>query len=123
MSRAEELNVFVRAEVREQPPLQMLQRRWSDPTPTATPHADDITGNRRLRIRCPRCAWQPRQHDRWSCLCDHVWNTFDTGGVCPACGKVWERTQCLRCHEFSRHDAWYVWADEDNKEGEKRNAE
>lgn len=102
-------------------PLQMLQRRWSTPTPTVTPHADDITGNRRLRIRCPRCAWQPRQHDRWSCLCDHVWNTFDTGGVCPACGKIWEQTQCLRCHEFSRHDAWYVWDAEDNGKTRREN--
>ncbi len=121
MSRAEERNAFVLVEVRARTPLQMLQRRWSDPTPTATPHADDITGNRRSRIRCPRCAWQPRQHDRWSCLCDHVWNTFDTGGVCPACRKVWEQTQCLRCHEFSPHEAWYVWDAEDHGKTRREN--
>jgi hypothetical protein len=37
------------------------------------------------RIRCPLCGWSPRKEDRWSCSCGHEWNTFDTGGVCPAC--------------------------------------
>src|SRR6266852_8293404 len=37
------------------------------------------------RIRCPLCGWSPRKDDRWSCSCGHEWNTFDTGGVCPAC--------------------------------------
>ncbi len=37
------------------------------------------------RIRCPLCDWSPRQEDRWSCSCGHSWNTFETGGVCPAC--------------------------------------
>jgi hypothetical protein len=36
-----------------------------------------------------------------------MWNTFDTGGVCPDCGKVWTETQCLSCHRWSRHRAWY----------------
>jgi len=36
-------------------------------------------------IRCPLCGWSPRKEDLWSCSCGHVWNTFDTGGVCPAC--------------------------------------
>ena len=33
-------------------------------------------------IRCPLCDWSPRKEDRWSCDCGHLWNTFDTGGVC-----------------------------------------
>jgi len=41
------------------------------------------------------------------CECLHVWNTFDTRGRCPACGKVWGVTQCLACHAISRHEAWY----------------
>ena len=36
------------------------------------------------RIRCPLCAWSPGKEDRWFCICGHEWNTFDTGGVCPA---------------------------------------
>jgi hypothetical protein len=37
------------------------------------------------RIRCPLCGWSARKEDRWFCECGHSWNTFDTGGVCPAC--------------------------------------
>ena len=59
-------------------------------------------------IRCPKCKWTPRAHDRWLCKCGHVWNTFDTHGVCPACAYAWRDTMCLRCHEWSPHDAWYV---------------
>src|SRR6201998_1188981 len=36
------------------------------------------------RIRCPLCGWSPRKQDKWVCTCGHSWNTFDTGGVCPA---------------------------------------
>ncbi len=56
---------------------------------------------------CPRCGWEPARSDRWMCLCLHVWNTFETRGVCPGCGRAWQETQCLRCHALSRHDDWY----------------
>jgi hypothetical protein len=62
---------------------------------------------RRPRIRCPQCRWEPRKADRWSCSCFHEWNTFDTGGVCPSCGRLWVKTQCLRCAEWSLHVEWY----------------
>ena len=42
------------------------------------------------------------------CQCLHVWNTFDTRGVCPACGHEWKETQCLRCKAWSKHDDWYA---------------
>lgn len=67
--------------------------------------AGDRRGRR--RIRCPRCGWEPGRHDLWTCSCLHSWNTFDTGGVCPACDKKWSETQCRRCQEWSRHDDWY----------------
>jgi hypothetical protein len=69
---------------------------------------DSRTRGGRNRIRCPRCGWEPRQEDRWMCLCLRVWNTFETGGVCPACRRGWSQTQCLRCHQWSLHADWYA---------------
>lgn len=60
------------------------------------------------RIRCPKCNWSPQAHDVWYCLCGHSWNTFDTGGVCPACLRQWLVTQCLSCKRFSAHSDWYT---------------
>ena len=67
--------------------------------------SDDTSGR---RIRCPRCAWEPRRHDKWECACLHEWNTFETGGVCPACRRQWLETQCPKCDEWSPHLAWYL---------------
>ena len=58
-------------------------------------------------IRCPICRWTPKAEDRWSCQCNHSWNTFDTGGVCPNCLHRWAYTQCLACHGWSLHSDWY----------------
>jgi hypothetical protein len=64
------------------------------------------------RIRCPKCRWSPTKHDLWRCSCEHLWNTFDTGGVCPACARRWQDTQCPRCHEWSPHREWYERAED-----------
>lgn len=58
-------------------------------------------------IKCPKCEWHPNIDDKWQCSCFHVWNTFDTGGICPACKKRWEDTQCLKCKKWSPHLDWY----------------
>jgi hypothetical protein len=58
-------------------------------------------------IRCPKCKWRPGRHDRWQCSCSHIWNTFDTRGVCPSCSHAWKDTQCLACGQWSPHEAWY----------------
>jgi hypothetical protein len=73
------------------------------------PHTDTGTGRGagRRRIRCPRCGWEPERDDRWACTCLHAWNTFETGRVCPACGRSWSETQCPRCGAWSRHEEWY----------------
>ncbi len=80
---------------------------------------DELLGSRRKRprIRCPKCAWEPRKGDRWYCSkCRQgVWNTFDTRGVCPVCRYQWVWTACLRCHEWSLHDDWYERDDEPGK--------
>jgi hypothetical protein len=60
------------------------------------------------RIRCPHCDWSPKPDSRWQCVCKHHWNTFDTGGICPACMFQWTSTQCLSCGVFSAHSAWYT---------------
>jgi hypothetical protein len=62
-----------------------------------------------LRIRCPKCTWQPGKDDAWICVpgCGHRWNTFATRGRCPACGKGWRDTACLRCGAWSPHEEWY----------------
>ena len=33
------------------------------------------------------------KEDRWFCACGHEWNTFDAGGICPACLHHWTETQ------------------------------
>ena len=58
-------------------------------------------------ICCPKCGWVPVQEARWGCECGHVWNTFETRGLCPACQHQWEVTLCYGCHEISRHSDWY----------------
>ena len=80
-----------------------------DPDRVRAPETGDTPdhGQRRSRIRCPRCGWEPGRHDLWMCTCLHCWNTFDTRGVCPACGRKWAETQCRRCNEWSAHDDWY----------------
>jgi hypothetical protein len=65
---------------------------------------DDPSGP---RIRCPLCCWAPRKADNRFCTCSHKWNTFDTGGVCPACLQRWTETQCLSCSQWSPHSLWY----------------
>jgi hypothetical protein len=62
-----------------------------------------------MLIYCPVCAWEPSASSRWVChdACGHMWNTFDTCGVCPKCGEVWQVTQCHRCRLASPHLDWY----------------
>jgi len=89
--------------------IRNLSLRKGEPARVIVPktrdESEDDTG--RMRIRCPRCHWQPGRDARWSCSCLHEWHTFDTGGVCPACGRVWPETQCPRCEAWSPHADWY----------------
>jgi hypothetical protein len=83
----------------------MLRFKESEKGGTST-RLDDP--DRFHRIRCPICKWQPQRRDRWQCSCGFVWNTFDTHGVCPSCARAWLETSCLRCHQWSLHEAWYA---------------
>src|ERR1700746_1019267 len=69
---------------------------------------DSTDDSSRSRIRCPLCGWSPRKEDKWFCECGHSWNTFDTGGVCPACLHQWTETQSLLCSRLSPHSEWYA---------------
>ena len=63
-----------------------------------------------MKIWCPACEWKPTPTDRWWCGhggCGHSWNTFDTGGVCPACSKIWKITYCYGCRTGQPHIDWY----------------
>ncbi|GAB4404346.1 MAG: hypothetical protein OHK0053_29830 [Microscillaceae bacterium] len=61
-----------------------------------------------MKIYCPKCEWEPRPDDLWWCSkCSHEWHTFDTQGQCPNCKFIWKDTQCLSCHQWSRHHDWY----------------
>ena len=64
-------------------------------------------GNDRTSIGCPLCGWVPTKGWLWACTCGHQWDTFETGGVCPACAKQWNTTGCYRCHRSSPHTDWY----------------
>jgi hypothetical protein len=86
------------------------KRLYAGPVREAEPVTGDApTGpTRPPRIRCPKCNWTPRAEDRWQCHCRHVWNTFDTGGVCPGCLYQWKITMCLNCQQWSPHSDWYT---------------
>jgi hypothetical protein len=63
-----------------------------------------------MYIACPKCDWRPDGGPYWGCTCGHVWDTFATHGVCPACGKAWKVTKCIRyfgCGQWSDHEDWY----------------
>jgi hypothetical protein len=81
----------------------------ADPETEAGVTDENQTDGSGPRIRCPLCGWVPRRHDRWVCACGHYWNTFDTGGVCPACLHQWMTTQCLAmvCRGWSPHSDRY----------------
>ena len=74
---------------------------------------------REVKIFCPKCTWEPVPADVWACTCGHLWNTFETGGHCPACGKAWQMTQCLSCLAYSPHEDWYHEFTRERKTEEK----
>ena len=71
-----------------------------------------------LRIRCPKCRWEPNPMSRWYCdKCRFEWNTFSTGGECPKCKHVHRMTQCVSCRKITPHADWYE--DPDDRLGEE----
>lgn len=57
--------------------------------------------------QCPRCHWRSDGGAHWACTCKHIWNTFETYGVCPVCGHRWADTRCPSCSRWSKHLAFW----------------
>ena len=67
-----------------------------------------MSTKREIKICCPKCSWEPSDSSVWFCTgCGHAWNTFETAGTCPECGRRHDETQCLSCHAHSPHADWY----------------
>src|SRR6202000_964871 len=67
---------------------------------------------KQIRVSCPKCGWEPDDTCKWMCdVCQTRWNTFDTHGRCPGCGKVFIDTQCSKrrggCGQMSLNADWY----------------
>jgi hypothetical protein len=65
-----------------------------------------------LNISCPKCGREPQESDIWVCdECHTRWNTFQTRGKCPGCGKQFIDTQCSKskggCGQMSLNADWY----------------
>lgn len=99
--------------------LSTLQRQVQPDEIVRVLQTPDDSDRESVQIRCPLCAWQPHDSDRWSCVdvgdpehfldgCGASWNTFATGGRCPGCSHQWRWTSCLDCGRWSLHDDWYV---------------
>jgi len=69
-----------------------------------------------IKIRCPKCEWEPDGKPYWRCDCGHRWDTFSTGARCPVCTKIHEYTQCPTngggCYQWSPHLDWYDGLDD-----------
>ncbi|MHA1270474.1 MAG: hypothetical protein ACTSPY_11845 [Candidatus Helarchaeota archaeon] len=58
--------------------------------------------------RCPGCGWIPTKDARWQChKCDAIFNTFETGAICPDCGIIFKKTQCILCGGCFPYDDWF----------------
>lgn len=64
-----------------------------------------------VEIYCPCCHWEPDGGAHWQCTCGYVWNSFETGAVCPKCQYRWKISQCPTtpggCGTVSPHVDWY----------------
>jgi Zn-dependent protease len=57
---------------------------------------------------CPKCGAAPLKGEFWGCAeCGTRFDTFLEGGVCPGCGKVFHKVQCLECGQAFPHNEWF----------------
>lgn len=66
---------------------------------------------RRPGFACPSCKTAPPLGAYWGCgSCRQPFDTFETRGVCPHCGAVFNKTMCLDCHEQRPMSEWVAGA-------------
>ncbi len=62
---------------------------------------------RRAGFACPGCRTAPPIGDFWKCTqCGQLFDTFQTGAVCPHCGTRYDTTMCLHCLERRPMGEW-----------------
>jgi Zn-dependent protease len=62
---------------------------------------------RRDGFACPSCKAAPPIGDVWGCgSCGNRFDTFQSKGVCPACGAQFPATRCLECGEAHPIGEW-----------------
>jgi Zn-dependent protease len=55
---------------------------------------------RRTGLACPKCHAPPPIGSFWICgRCRSAFDMFETRGVCPKCGTIFNATRCLECGE------------------------
>jgi Zn-dependent protease len=65
------------------------------------------SGPRHDHASCPFCHQHPPQSPLWSCPCGSRFDTFQTGGNCPACGRAFQTTMCPFCQQSSPIHLWF----------------
>lgn len=62
---------------------------------------------RREGFACPSCKAAPPIGDVWGCgNCGHRFDTFQSKGVCPACGAQFPATRCMECGKAHPMSEW-----------------
>ena len=56
---------------------------------------------------CPTCNTAPPIGNYWKCSqCQQPFDTFQTQGACPSCGRQFPVTACLDCHRAHPMNEW-----------------
>ena len=64
---------------------------------------------RRAGFTCPSCHAAPPTGPFWHCNhCSALFDTFETGAVCPQCSARFESTACLDCRKNAPIAAWHT---------------
>ena len=64
-------------------------------------------------IRCPNCLYPPPKGSYWRCDekekqgCGFAFDTFQTGAICPRCGRKFSYTQCPICGNWAPYSKWF----------------
>ncbi len=59
---------------------------------------------------CPACFAAPPKGLFWRCdECGQYFDTFDSRGMCPACGMWYLQTRCIACGETHHVDRWHAY--------------